>query len=221
MVHQEFIEQPRDEILEQIWRRREDGDDTLAGLVSHSPEPGARRIIERLAEDRLVALEGDRVHLSQEGDRRARLLVRRNRLAERLLADVLEVPEVESERTACLMEHILSPAVTDAVCAFLGHPPTCPHGRIIPPGACCTGRGKRSLKPLVVPLDQLETGVDARIVFIAPTLHSRLDRLGSFGVVPGTLLKVCQKRPAFVIELGGTTLAMEREVGREIFVRRA
>jgi DtxR family Mn-dependent transcriptional regulator len=43
-----------------------------------------------------------------------------------------------AEEQACYFEHILSPAVTDSICAFLGHPRLCPHGRPIPRGACCS-----------------------------------------------------------------------------------
>jgi Mn-dependent DtxR family transcriptional regulator len=45
--------------------------------------------------------------------------------------------ETEIEQQACKFEHILSPGATDKICAFLGHPRTCPHGAPIPPGPCC------------------------------------------------------------------------------------
>src|SRR5208283_3090562 len=45
--------------------------------------------------------------------------------------------ESEIEQQACKFEHILSPEATDKICAFLGHPRTCPHGAPIPPGPCC------------------------------------------------------------------------------------
>ena len=54
----------------------------------------------------------------------------------------------------------------------------------------------------------------------APSVLKRLDKLGSYGVVPGTVVTVRQKRPSFVLEVGGTTLALEESVAREIFVRR-
>jgi Mn-dependent DtxR family transcriptional regulator len=46
--------------------------------------------------------------------------------------------ETEIEQQACKFEHILSPEATDKICAFLGHPRTCPHGALIPPGPCCS-----------------------------------------------------------------------------------
>jgi len=220
MVHPEFLEHPLEEVLEQIWCRLEEGDNRVEGLLEQSDEPRVAGILETLQGQGLLEVEGDRIHLTPAGKERAESVVRRNRLAERLLADVLDMPLHVSEETACLMEHVLSPAVTDAVCAFLGHPPTCPHGQVIPPGPCCSGRGQGSVKPVVIPLGDLEPGREARIVFIAPGVVRRLDRLGSYGVVPGTVLTLRQKRPSFVIEVGGTALALEREVAGEIFVRR-
>jgi DtxR family Mn-dependent transcriptional regulator len=214
--HPEFLKQPTDEILESLWVRRED---EAAGVAADGAAAPDREAIERMVSKGYVRWSGDRPVLTEAGEERARSVVRSHRLAERLLADVLGVPAGEAEKTACLMEHILSPAVTDAVCGFLGHPPTCPHGRAIPPGPCCNGR-KNGIKPLVVPLDELETGHPARVMFIAPGVMKRLERLASFGLVPGTVVELRQKRPSFVIEIGGTTLALEGEVAGGIYVRR-
>ncbi len=219
MPHLEFLKQSTDELLEEIWYRREKGDESLSGLLEESAQSSAREELDRLASEGLVTLTGDRVVFTDVGEARARAVVRSHRLAERLLADVLEVSNDEAEKTACLMEHILSPSVVDAVCAFLGHPPTCPHGDPIPPGPCCTAR-KNGVQPVVVPLDEVEPGASARIVFITPGAEKRLDRLAAFGVMPGTTLELKQKRPSFVVEIEGTTLAVERAIAREIYVRR-
>src|ERR1700734_2103395 len=78
------------------------------------------------------------VELTPRGRQRATDLVRRHRLAERLFTDSLAMDsETEIEQQACKFEHILSPEATDKICAFLGHPRTCPHGAPIPPGPCC------------------------------------------------------------------------------------
>jgi len=213
--HPEFLKQPTDEFLESIWVRRED---EAAGAAAESAGVD-REAAGRVMAEGYARWDGDRLVLTEAGEERARSVVRSHRLAERLLADVLGVPAGEAEKTACLMEHILSPAVTDAVCGFLGHPPTCPHGRAIPPGPCCNGR-KNGIKPLVVPLGELEPGRSARVMFIAPGVMKRLERLASFGLVPGTVVELRQKRPSFVIEIGGTTLALEGEVAGGIYVRR-
>jgi DtxR family Mn-dependent transcriptional regulator len=192
----------------------------MAGILAGSGDAATPQILSELAGRGWIAVNGDAVELLAEGESRGRAVVRRHRLAERLLGDVLDVPSGETEHQACLLEHILSPAVTDRVCAFLGHPPTCPHGLPIPEGECCVGsRRNGSLKPVVESLERLEPGRKARIALIAPGTVKRLDRLGSFGVVPGTQILLRQKRPSFVIEVGGTTLALEGTVAREIFVR--
>jgi putative ABC transport system ATP-binding protein len=78
------------------------------------------------------------VELTQRGRQRAADIIRRHRLAERLFTDSLALEsETEIEQQACKFEHILSPEATDKICAFLGHPQTCPHGAPIPAGGCC------------------------------------------------------------------------------------
>jgi putative ABC transport system ATP-binding protein len=78
------------------------------------------------------------VELTPRGRARAGNIIRRHRLAERLFTDSLAMDsETEIEQQACKFEHILSPEATDKICAFLGHPKTCPHGAPIPPGECC------------------------------------------------------------------------------------
>ena len=81
------------------------------------------------------------VSLTTRGRNKAGSIIRRHRLAERLFTDSLAMDsESEIEEQACKFEHILSPGATDKICAFLGHPKTCPHGAPIPPGPCCQGK---------------------------------------------------------------------------------
>jgi len=78
------------------------------------------------------------VEFTTRGRQRAADIIRRHRLAERLFTDSLAMDsETEIEQQACKFEHILSAEATDKICAFLGHPRTCPHGSPIPPGPCC------------------------------------------------------------------------------------
>jgi len=66
----------------------------------------------------------------------------------------------------------------------------------------------------------MEIGETGRIVFIIPSSHSRLDRLGSLGIVPGSIIRLHQKQPSFVIEIGETTLAVDYDITKEIYVRK-
>ena len=78
------------------------------------------------------------VELTERGRKKAADIIRRHRLAERLFTDSLALDsETEIEQQACKFEHILSPEATEKICAFLGHPRTCPHGAPIPRGTCC------------------------------------------------------------------------------------
>ena len=83
------------------------------------------------------------VDFTPAGRQRAADVIRRHRLAERLFTQTLKVQnEEEIEQQACKFEHILSPEVTDKICAFLGHPESCPHGSPIPAGECCEKAGR-------------------------------------------------------------------------------
>jgi hypothetical protein len=68
---------------------------------------------------------------------RAKQVIRRHRLAERLFFEAFGLELDRLDDHACKIEHSLSPEVTEKICNFLRHPQTCPHGSPIPRGACC------------------------------------------------------------------------------------
>jgi DtxR family Mn-dependent transcriptional regulator len=211
-----------EEILETVYTEREGGRDDAGGILAaagaeHAPSASTRDL-EDLRQGGLVRLDGERVLLTEEGERRAKDVVRRHRLTERLFKDLLLLGERTMESQACEFEHILSPEATDSVCTLLGHPPTCPHGSPIPPGPCC-GTFQKTLRPLVTGLASFELGATGRIVFIAPKFHDRMDRLAALGVIPGSTLRLHQRSPSYVIEVGETTIALDPEIAGEIFVK--
>jgi putative ABC transport system ATP-binding protein len=133
-----------DHLLERIWMCGEEG--TNAQLASLSV-PGAldsARTLGRMADLKLVEMRDTDVHLTDTGSRRARDVVRRHRLAERLFKDTFAIDDSEAHTQACKFEHIISPELDQRICTFLGHPKTCPHGNPIPPGDCCDGNSKPS-----------------------------------------------------------------------------
>jgi DtxR family Mn-dependent transcriptional regulator len=211
-----------EEILEHVFTERELGRDRAAGILEasaseHAPDVRATDL-EQLAAAGLLRLEDDRVALTEAGERRARDVVRRHRLTERLFRDLLDVGERTMEDQACELEHILSREATESVCTLLGHPPTCPHGKPIPPGECC-GAYQRTVRPLVTGLRSFELGATGRIVFIAPRFHDRMDRLAALGVIPGSTIRLHQRSPSYVIEIGETTIALDPEIAGEIYVK--
>jgi len=132
-----------DHLLEQIWVRGEEGN---RADVEHIHTPGGMdtaRTLARMEDLRLVRVqENHEVELTDRGKNRARDVVRRHRLAERLFKDTFSIDEHEAHTQACKFEHIISPELDERICSFLGHPKTCPHGNPIPPGNCCNGRKK-------------------------------------------------------------------------------
>jgi DtxR family Mn-dependent transcriptional regulator len=218
--------QPRrvDEILETIYTEREEGRDEATAVLAHAapehaPNAGVSDLRE-LEEEGLARVDATHVVLTPRGEERARDVVRRHRLTERLFKDLLALSEAQIESQACELEHILSPEATDSVCTLLGHPPTCPHGKPIPPGPCC-GTYQKTLRPLVTGLQHFDLGAAARIVFIAPKFHDRMDRLAALGVIPGSEIRLHQRSPSYVIEVGETTIALDPEIAREIYVKPA
>ena len=134
-----------DHLLEQIWVRGEEGN---RADVEHIRTPGGVdpvRALARMEDLRLVSVREDReVVLTEPGKNRARDVVRRHRLAERLFRDTFRIDDPEARSQACKFEHIISPELDERICSFLGHPTTCPHGNPIPPGDCCNHKEKKN-----------------------------------------------------------------------------
>ena len=215
----EFEEDRIEELLELIWTLREKGVTDLDYLLGTTQDAEAKSILRLMIKDDLFQIEENRIFLKERGEEKAREIIRRHRLTERLLSEIFELSEEVVEQEACKLEHILSPGVTESVCTFLGHPPTCIHGKPIPRGECCA-KFKKEMKPLVIPLDELGLGEEGRIVFIAPRSHQRLDRLSALGIVPGSILRMHQRNPSYVLQIGETTLALDGEVVRDIYVKK-
>jgi putative ABC transport system ATP-binding protein len=150
-----------DHLLEQIWICGEEGKPAQSELLRVEGPAGqlpivggepASRLLARMADLRLIEFNGNKngnaaggnanpangeVHLTEAGSRRARDVVRRHRLAERLFTDAFAIEDAEARVQACRFEHIITPELDQRICSFLGHPKTCPHGNPIPPGPCC------------------------------------------------------------------------------------
>lgn len=221
-MHEHITDQEKlEELAEEIWALSEIGENGYERVVSGSKIPEARDVIEMMRRRGLLTYSegpGGSVTLTTPGETIARSVVRRHRLAEMLFSQVLSLGEEISEETACQVEHILSPEVTDSVCSFLGHPPLCPHGKPIPRGDCCD-LFTREMQPLIMPLIDLRPGASGKVAFIRSLTSRRLDKVGTLGLVPGAVLRLTQRRPAVVVEIGHTTLALDREIADTVYVR--
>ena len=134
-----------DHLLERIWMCGEEGTNAQLDTIRVPGAPGAldsARTLGRMADLKLVEMRDTDVHLTETGNRRARDVVRRHRLAERLFKDTFAIDDSEAHTQACKFEHIISPELDQRICTFLGHPKTCPHGNPIPPGDCCDGKAR-------------------------------------------------------------------------------
>ena len=129
-----------DEVLEHLWDRRETADHLQS---TDFTEMQWRRLVATLTRIGLVTVVDGEERFTPAGEERARNVIRRHRLAERLFMDVLSIrDEVEVESSACKFEHILSEDVTDRICTLLGHPVECPHGSPIPQGRMLHGKAR-------------------------------------------------------------------------------
>jgi DtxR family transcriptional regulator, Mn-dependent transcriptional regulator len=212
-------EEELEQALAIVWNQLETGRNSRVDLEKILETELHAGMFENLLKQNLLQVNDGTIDLSAEGRKRASPVVRRHRLAERLLQDVLTVPEDEIDPVACRLEHVISSGVEDAICTLLGHPKVCPHGGLIPSGACC-GQALGEAKPIVFPLSSQKAGSLVHVVYLSPLNRPELHKFIALGVVPGATLRLVQTFPTFAVEVGGTLLAMEAELAKNIFVRR-
>jgi len=127
-----------DEVLEQMWILCEQGIEASQKTLVVPDVVDTRSALHSMTDLRLISMdESGRVSWTNKGEARARAIIRRHRLAEKLFFEKFDMDAQQAESNACQLEHILSQEVTDSVCAFLGHPSSCPHDKPIPRGGCC------------------------------------------------------------------------------------
>jgi DtxR family Mn-dependent transcriptional regulator len=208
-----------DEALELIWILKEEGRGSPSNFKISSDDESPEEILSILVNEGLINLKDNDIEFTEKGYERAKGLIRRYRLAERLFSDVFELRDDLVKDDACRVEHILSNELTDSVCTFLGHPPTCPHGKPIPRGECCK-KYRIDVEPLITRLSNVEPGVDVKIVFIVPSQKTSVIKLTSMGIVPGAKIRLIQKKPTIVLQIDETVIAMDPELADEILVRK-
>lgn len=213
-------EEDLEQALAMVWNQLEAGHSARTELEKAIDAETRAGMLADLHQRGFLHDHDNLIIFSQEGKRLAQSIVRRHRLAERLLQDVLTVSEDQIDSNACRLEHVISPGVEEAICTLLGHPQVCPHGTLIPRGACCE-RSLTETKPIVFPLTGLHNGDRGKIAYLAPGDRPELHKFISMGLVPGAELRVTQTFPALVVEMGGNLLAMDAESAKNIFVRKS
>jgi DtxR family transcriptional regulator, Mn-dependent transcriptional regulator len=206
------------EVLETVWTLQEQGIVTLDKVISRAATTVSDELLGTLSREGLIEVEGAKsVRLLPKGLQMAEKIIRRHRLAERLICDVLGSHVEESEAAACEYEHLLAEGITNSICTLLGHPRYCPHNKPIPEGDCCR-QARDELKPIVVSCNQLSVGETARVAYFSTREHTRLLKLSALGISPGTSLKLIQKWPAYVVQCEETEIALEPDVAQNIYV---
>jgi DtxR family Mn-dependent transcriptional regulator len=208
-----------EEALEGLWSARELGKERLAEIQEVTKVALGPDLVAELTGHGFVRSEGERLLFTPAGEEAASQVIRRHRLAERLLHDILHMSVEATEESACEFEHMLADQVTESICTLLGHPRECPHGSPIPEGRCCR-EARQSVESLVVPLTRLAAGEEGKVAYLSSASPSRLHKLMAFGIAPGMRVRVHQHYPTLVVQCEHTQLAMEEEIARDIHVWR-
>ncbi len=206
-----------EEYLEVLWHLEENKELDMDNFRRHVNGEFDDKTVETLELEGWMTVHNDSVHLTKDGKQKAKEIIRRHRLAERLLTDVLGMKAGDVETGACEFEHVLAPEITESICTLLGHPRQCPHGFPIPKGDCCND-GKETALSAVMSLDNGEVGRSYRIAYMDTSSDSRMHKLMHFGISPGTQIKLHQRYPTFVVRSENGQLAMEKSVIRDIYV---
>ena len=209
MIH---ISEEAQNILAHLWAAEEDGEE---GLHVTPPLSAAA---EELIEHGYAQYEAPYLRLTDKGRPEARWAVRRRRLAERLLADVLATEESVLSERACRLEHALTDGIDDSICTLLGHPRFCPHGRPIPPGPCCQEM-RQTVPRLIASLADLRPGQSGIIAYIQMKNPNRLQKLMAMGVLPGERITLLRRMPSYVFQVGFSQFAVDEEIASDIYVR--
>ncbi|MGD8241038.1 MAG: metal-dependent transcriptional regulator [Armatimonadota bacterium] len=207
-----LLSEKAQEILETLWLQREGQGPVPLSALENTPG------FEELSQMGYVSAADGRAELTERGLVEAEAAIRRHRLAERLMADVLDVGDVGLHEASCRLEHMLHAGLEDKVCRLLGHPRVCPHGKPIPQGACCRRRAKPGEK-LVAPLADLEAGEEGRVAYLITGDGVRMRELMAIGLVPGVGVKLMRKSPAYLFSLGESEFAVDEDMARAIYVR--
>lgn len=212
---------PLEEYLEAIHELGEEGivviQARLAERLGHSA-PAVSEMIRRLREEGWVEVRGRSLVLTDQGRSKAESVVRKHRLAERLLTDIIGLPWEKAHVEAGRWEHVISDEVETLLVERLGHPTTCPHGNPIP--------GTGAALPDLAVLAGLAQGDHLRLERVTELVEldqELLTYLSSHGFVPGTEATITSRAPdgTMILDLGGDTIALGPSLAQQLFVTAA
>ncbi len=196
-----------EEYCEAIWELREDDIKVIQARIAERLDvsrPAVSEMIHRMASEGLIDM-GDSITLTDKGRNLAERVVRRHRLAERFLTDILELPWALAHEEAGKWEHVISEPVEEAMSRVLGDPTTCPHGNPIP--------GASYEAPDTSPLSEIEVGAGFTVDRIPEELEftpGLLDFLEENDLVPGSrgVLTAMSPDGTATVEIDGRTIGV-------------
>lgn len=214
------LTQSVEEYLEAIFKLARGGSSVTVGELAEAlgvSPPSVSEMVRRLRGAGL--LEDDRgsgIDMTADGRAEGARLVRRHRLSERFLVDVLDMPWDAVHDEACKLEHAFSPEVEARLAAQLGNPRTCPHGQVIP------DEDGELAEEQLRPLSALEAGDAGTISCVTEEKADLLRYLASLGLLPDTEVSVESVAPfggPVLVRVADAQYALGREVAGKIMVR--
>lgn len=212
---------PVEEYLETMLALGEEGVPVIQARIAERlgrSAPSVSEMLDRLTEDGYVTREGRRLSLTDSGRALAEKVVRKHRLAERLLVDVIGLEWHKVHREAGRWEHVISDDVEERLVVLLGNPTTCPHGNPIP--------GVEAGGPEQTRLAEAQPGDRVRLERITESVEheaASLSYLGDHGLTPGTTAVIGSRAPdgTLTLVVGDTTIALGPAMTERMFVASA
>ncbi|MGB9659807.1 MAG: metal-dependent transcriptional regulator [Nitrososphaerales archaeon] len=157
------------------------------------------------------------IKLTKKGRKIALDILRKHRLSERLLADLLKIPWSAIHDIACKLEHIINGDVTEAIEKSLQYPKTCPHGNPVP--------DKDGRIPIdnYEPLVNLPVKTKGKVMKIIDEKEDVLKYLATLGLLPGVEIEVEENTPfggPILVKVSEAKYALGREISSSIYVKR-
>ncbi|MCL4474750.1 MAG: metal-dependent transcriptional regulator [Nitrospirae bacterium] len=206
-----------EEILEHLWIMTMEMGQDMVSFKELNTDRDASEVKELLSLN-YIDVSKDGIRLRREGMKEAENAIRRHRLAERLMVDVLDLKKTLMEENACRFEHLLHKDVEESICTLLGHPAFCPHGKQIPAGRCCK-KSERAAKAIVSSIADVDKGTKGKVAYLHTRDNRKLQKLMAMGLLPGVSVEVIQRFPSYVLKIGNSQIAMDEEMTRDVYVR--
>jgi DtxR family Mn-dependent transcriptional regulator len=207
--------------LRTIWELEEEGITPIrARLVERLAlsAPAVSETVARLEEDGLVRVGEDRtLELTDVGRDLAVSVMRKHRLAERLLTDVIGLEWEQVHTEACKWEHVISDAVEQRLVELLHEPEMCPHGNPIP-GVAPAGTAPRELFTM---REAAKRGGEAVVRRISEKLQGDVETmrmLREHNLRPGTTVRVESRDGETVVDVGGDEVVLDSECAVNLYV---